>query len=191
MRLRTAILVAAVLAAVTPGAHALLYVSVLSGGAEVPPVTTTGTGTANLDFDIPTNTMKVDITFSGLVSDSTVAHIHCCTAPAAGVATAVPTFPGFPAGVRSGSYSQSFDMLAASTWNPAFITANGGTPASAAAALQAGLDAGTAYFNVHSVMFGAGEIRGNLTPIPEPSSVALMALGLGAVAWGVRRRRKD
>ena len=40
-------------------------------------------------------------------------------------------------------------------------------------------------------MFGSGEIRGNLTPIPEPSSVALMALGLGAMAWVVRRRRKD
>jgi hypothetical protein len=63
-----------------------------------------------------------------------------------GVATQVPTFSGFPLGVTSGTYSELFDLTLASSWNPAFITANGGTTAGAEARLTLGLDQGQAYF---------------------------------------------
>lgn len=188
--LRTAILAAAALMLAAPAANALLYTTTLTGAAEVPSVDSPGSGSASVDFDLTTHTMKVEISFAGLLADTTVAHIHCCTSPTAGVATAVPTFPGFPAGVRSGSYSQSFDTLATSTYSPAFLTASGGTAAGAEAAFKVGLDSGFAYVNVHSAMFPAGEIRGNLAPIPEPSTVALMALGLGVIAVAARRRRR-
>jgi hypothetical protein len=39
-------------------------------------------------------------------------------------------------------------------------------------------------------MFPAGEIRGTLVPIPEPSTYALMGLGLGLLALVTRRSRR-
>ena len=54
-----------------------------------------------------------------------------------------PTFPddpeGFPLGVTEGRGITEFDPLTlASTFDPAFLAANGGTAASAMAALQLG-----------------------------------------------------
>src|SRR5437764_12544964 len=107
----------------------------------------TGTGTAHVTWDTTTNMMTVDVVFSGLLAPNTAAHIHCCVASpgTAGVATSVPTFTGFPGGTTSGTYTHTFDMLAASSYNPSFITNHGGTPASAAAALLAGMEAGQTY----------------------------------------------
>jgi hypothetical protein len=50
--------------------------------------------------------------------------------------------------------------------------------------------AGLSYINLHTVQFGAGEIRGQIVPIPEPETYALMLAGLGAVAWAGRRRAR-
>ena len=68
------------------------------------------------------------------------------------------------------------------------MTANGGTPASAEAALMASIAAGTAYFNIHSTTFQGGEIRGFLTLVPSPGSAALAAVGIGVIALGRRSR---
>lgn len=152
-----------------------------------------GLGFATFAFDDALNTVQVDAWFSGLLAPTTVAHVHCCTAVAgtgtAGVATQVPTFTGFPAGVTSGTYSHLFDLSEASTYNPAFITANGGTVGSAEAVLLGGISAGNAYFNVHTTTFPGGEIRGFLTAVPEPSSWAMMIMGFGLLGATLRRRR--
>ena len=123
-----------------------------------------GTGTALVTWDTVTNMMTVNVVFSGLTSPDTAAHIHCCiSAPGTtGVATTVPTFTGFPGGVTSGTYAHTFDTLAPGSYNPAFVTAHGGTAASAAAALLAGMEAGQTYLNIHTVQFPGGEIRGFL-----------------------------
>lgn len=136
----------------------------LSAAAQNPPVASPGTGNTVVTWNTATNQMTVLVSFSGLTTGTTASHIHCCVAPPgnAGVATAVPTFPGFPLGVTSGSYARTFDMTAASSYNPAFVTANGGTVAGAEAALFAGLQAGDAYLNIHTTMFPGGEIRGFL-----------------------------
>ena len=55
-------------------------------------------------------------------------------------------------------------MTLASSYNPAFVTAHGGTVAGAEADLLAGLKAGQAYLNIHSSTFPGGEIRGFLRP---------------------------
>ena len=185
----------ATLALVTPAQATIKVFSVnLSGANESPPNASTGTGTATITFDTALSTMRVQASFSGLVGTSTNSHIHCCTASpgtsTAGVATVTPTFTGFPSGVHSGSYDNTFNMLAASgAWNSAFVTGNGGTPASAFAALLAGATAGKAYLNVHSSTVAGGEIRGFLTLVPEPASAALMVGGLGLLAAAARRRR--
>lgn len=182
----------------TPAAAAIIvYETSLSGAAEEPSTPSTGTGTATLTFDTDLNTMTLEVEFSGLTGTVTAAHIHCCTAdPAAGnvgVATAVPTFPGFPAGVTAGSYAMTFDLTLPSSFNPAFITANGGTPADAEAALLAGVAEGRAYLNIHTAAFPTGEIRGFLVParaIPEPAAIGLFALGIGALALARRGRKR-
>lgn len=161
-----------------------IYWVSLSGPAEAPPNNSPGTGTALITIDAVANTMRVQTTFSGLVAGVTAAHIHAPTAVAGtgavGVATTLPTFAGFPSGVTAGTYDQTFNMLLASSYNPAYVTNNGGTTASAFAALRAAISAGKAYLNIHSTTFPGGEIRGflNLCPtinVSVPNAFALPA----------------
>lgn len=181
-------------------ADALVLTATLSGQNERPqPNNSPGTGFATVSVD--GNIMTVTANFSGLVSTTangspsgvTAAHIHCC-APAtgtAGVATPVPTFPGFPSGVTSGSYTNTFDLTLASSYNPAFINANGGTVESARLAFLNGLQNGQTYFNIHSNAFPGGEIRGQLQPVPEPATLILLGTGLAGAAMRMRKKRKD
>jgi hypothetical protein len=175
-------------------ASPITYDVILSGPGESPPNASPGTGFAVLTIDSTANILNiVSDTFSGLLGTTTASHIHCCTTlpgiGTAGVATQVPSFLGFPLGVTSGLYSMSFDMTMASTWNPAFITANGGTPAGAEAALVAGAAAGEAYLNIHSTVVPGGEIRGFLVPVPEPGTLSLAVAGMAGILLTLKLRK--
>lgn len=165
---------------------AVTYKSVLSGANEVPPNASPATGEATIVID--GDLLTLTTSFSGLLAPTTVAHIHCCTAPTGGVATQVPSFPGFPSGVTAGSYSQTFDLSLASTFNPSFVF---GYPnlETAKLAFLTGLADGTAYLNIHTSAFPGGEIRGSFSAVPEPSAWAVMILGFGAAGAALRRRR--
>ena len=173
-------------------ADQLGFAATLTGAQEVPPTGSAGVGSALVTLDTATNMLTVNVSFAGLGSPSTASHIHCC-APLgtnAMVATAVPTFPGFPLGVTTGTYLMTFDLTASSTYNPAFVTAHGGTVAGAQAAFIAGLTSGQTYLNIHTMQFGGGEIRGQLLATPEPASLVLLTTGIIGASGVLRRRRK-
>jgi hypothetical protein len=83
----------------------------------------------------------------------------------------------------------TFDLTMANSYNPAFVTAEGGV-ANAEAALVAGLLAGETYINIHTTMFPGGEIRGFLSAVPEPSTWAMMLLGFLGLGFAFRQSRR-
>lgn len=189
------VLAATAIVGAMSAAHAVPFTGQLLGANESPPVESPGIGSFLIDLDINAHTLRVSTTFSGLTTPVTQAHIHCCTPQPftgnVGVATMLPSFPDFPSGT-SGTYDRTFGTLDASTYNPAFVTANGGTPAGAEAALFAGLNSGRAYLNIHTQRNPGGELRGFALPataaVPEPATLVLVAAGV--VGLGLRRRRQ-
>jgi hypothetical protein len=176
-------------------ANALIfsYDAFLDGPSESPANASPGTGFATVDYNDSARTLFIDMTFSGLTGPTTASHIHAATAvpfvSTAGVATTTPYFTGFPLGVTAGAYSTTLDLTLASSYNPAYITANGGTTATAEAALTSAIAAGKSYLNIHTQTFPGGEIRGFLVLVPEPSTMVLACLGAAALAVSSVRRR--
>ena len=193
--LSTIFLMTAALMLPVPAVNAdiLTFGASLSGANEVPAVVSPGTGNVTVVLYTVAETLQISGSFSNLTSNTTAAHIHCCASLGTNaiVATVPPTFPGFPLGVTSGTFSGSLNLLDLASYNMAFVTANGGTAATAAVALMNGIQNGLSYFNIHTTINGGGEIRGQLNAVPLPTALPLFATGLGALgllSW--RRKRK-
>lgn len=109
----------------------------LDGKSQVPPSTSTATGTAELDYDPASKKLSWKVTYSGLSGPPTMAHFH---GPAeagknAGVAVPIPNAGTSPV---SGS-------------------------ATLTDAQAADLVAGKYYINIHTAANPGGEIRGQVT----------------------------
>ena len=191
------LVVAAALLLPAPATYAIpiTFVAVLSGANEIPPTGSPATGSAKIVLDPVAHTIQINVTFAGLTTPDTAAHIHCCLPfpfdPInIGVATTLPAFPGFPLGVTSGTYSSAvLSLMDPGTYNPAFVTLEGGI-AGAEAALVAGIENRETYLNIHTQQFGGGEIRGFLVAAPAPSTFLLLGAGLAGLACVTWRRHR-
>lgn len=124
----------------------------------------TGSGSATLTLS--GTTLSWNVTYTGLSTPDTVAHIHGPGAPGVSAPVLFPFTGTF--NVTSGSFVGSTPNLTAQQISD----------------LNAGLD----YVNIHTTAFGGGEIRGQITQVPEPSTIALASVAaLGMLT--LRRRR--
>ncbi len=121
-------------------------VTTLTGAEEVPPNGSTGTGTGTVFVNAAHTQITVTLSWAGLSSNATAAHIHGPAAPGsnAGVLFGMSGLPSSPTGSISPS-SQTFSIT------PAQLTQ-----------FQNGLF----YWNVHSNTIPTGEIRGQILPGP-------------------------
>ena len=112
----------------------------LTGGQEDPANSSAGLGNLTGTYDDVTNTLTFTLLFTGLASPTTAAHFHAPAAPGL-TAGVVMGLAGFPTGVLSGSYSNTYVL----------------TPTQ-----ENQLLCGLWYVNVHSTASPGGEIRGQL-----------------------------
>ena len=179
---------------VTPNLLAanIIYRSTMSGPSEAPPNNSPGASIGTIVFDNVAMTMSFSTPFVDLISPSTAAHLHCCTAePLLGTAPIAIGFDDFPTGVREGLYYRVFDLSDPATYAPAFLSAHGGTVAAARDFLLAGINGNQSYLNIHSSRYPAGEIRGflvQLDPVPEPSTWLMLGVGLAGLTVYSRRK---
>lgn len=114
------------------------FTGVLEGSQEVPPVSTTGTGTMGASYDMATNTLMVHANFADLTTVPNNAHIHAA-----------------PAGASGGVI---FGLMYCGTATEGAISGTG----TLTAAQEIQLLNNEFYLNLHTTMHGSGELRAQL-----------------------------
>lgn len=144
------------------------FQAVLNGSSENPVNGSTATGFGTVVLNAAQTQITVNESWTGLSAAALASHIH---GPAAVGANAGVLFAlsGVPAATSGSIPEQVFSI----------------TPT------QVGfLQSGLLYMNIHDATFPGGEIRGQLTAVPEPGTLAIVGVGLAAAGWSLRRRRQ-
>ena len=135
------------------------YAATLNGAGERPTaVTTSGTGSFTGTLDEETNILTYTVTWSGLGSTSTLAHIH---GPITAGSTAADVLVDFNAVTAGRTITHGVSGSAAGTINFNTITTN--NTSVNADSLKKLFNNGAIYVNVHSTNFPGGEIAGIIT----------------------------
>jgi hypothetical protein len=143
-------------ATTAPVSHIVTFRAQMTGAAETPANTTTGSGTFTATLDTVTNIFTYDITFQGLTSNVNNGHIHgpAIATVAAGTTINYNTWPGatFSFGAQAGT-AHGVATLTAATAITATMSGD---------SLKKLLFAGLTYSNIHTVNNPGGEIRGQI-----------------------------
>ena len=142
------------------------FQAILTGAGESPTNNSAVTGLGTLVLNAAPTQITVDESWSGLSAPASASHIH----GPAGVGTNAAVlfaFTGVPAATSGAIPEQVFSI----------------TPQEVGY-----LFSGLLYMNVHDANFPGGEIRGQLSLIPEPGTLALLGLGFGIATWRLRRK---
>ena len=141
------------------------FTALLNGVADGSGASGYGFATAELNG----NSFTYEVAYTGLSGTPTAAHLH---SPAPTTGSASPLFNLAPVGGlgTTGRYAATVTLSAAD---------------------QAAVLAGLAYFNIHTVTFGGGEIRGQIVPVSQkfvltgvgerPNATTSPAFGAGAL----------
>lgn len=125
------------------------FTASLRGSSEVPPTTSTATGSATCNVDAAASTISCTVTYAGLSGNPTASHIHLGNANATGAVRVnlcgAGTAPACPAAV-SGTITSG---------------AQAATGATFATVVNAMRQYG-AYVNIHTAANAGGEIRGQI-----------------------------
>jgi hypothetical protein len=164
-------LVALTLSALPAAANIWILQAVLTGDQEVPPNGSQAVGSVSMSYNDETNMFNIAVLVQGIArTDLIGSHIHQGP-PGVNGPIIFDLGPGSqyvetPNGLMR--VLQNVGPLPES--NEVFLLSNRN------------------YVNVHSNLYPGGEIRGQLIVVPEPATVAVVAMGLGLVV--ARRRRR-
>lgn len=181
-RLLIAAAAALSLAPLAANALTVTYNFNLNSAMEVPTNASTAVGSAQVTVDDTANTISFNLAAFGLGTAVTGLHIHgqALAGANAGVVFNMISNADVTGPVMIGAFAvpNSFAAL--------------GTNKAASPGLAAMINAEPFkyYVNLHTTAFGGGEIRGQLAPVPEASTYAMLALGLVGIGAVVRRRRQ-
>ena len=142
--------------AASANAEIIRFTAALSGSNETPPVLTGSFGSATLTLDTATQTVSWNIDIWNLPSGINNAHLHV---GAPGVAGPTVVNIPFPA-----TASNDFNLTGSATTATAGLRPDQGIR-SWDDFLQS-LVGGQVYINIHTQVFGGGEIRGQVIRVP-------------------------
>jgi CHRD domain/PEP-CTERM motif len=169
-----------------PARADFLSTTVLTGGQETPPNMSTAAGGGSVMYNTGANDLSFLLSFDGIASGATMAHIHFGLPGVAG--------PVIFSLIDYANGSQPTHDVITGTLSAADFIPDAADGLNTFQDAVNAIAVGEAYMNVHSNADPAGEIRGQLSAmiaaVPEPASMGLLgvALSVGAAA-GLRRRR--